>query len=123
MKIIDVKTFVLTAPTGGLDWIGGRLESWDTALVQVITDEGTYGLGEVTQAATAAGAVGGIVEMLKPTLLGLDPTRPREVHHVAYNTSLFWARGGIASGAISAIEIACWDIAGKSAGLPVCRLL
>lgn len=123
MKIIDIKTFALTAPTGGLDWIGGRLESWDTALVQVLTDEGTYGLGEVTQAATAAGAVAGIAEMLKPVLLGLDPTRPREVQHVAYNTSLFWARGGICSGVISAIEIACWDIAGKAAGLPVCKLL
>lgn len=123
MKIIDIKAFVLSAPTGGLDWIGGRLESWDTAFVQVITDEGTYGLGEVTQAATAAGAVSAIVDMLKPTLLGLDATRPREVHHVAYNTSLFWARGGISTGVISAIEIACWDIAGKSSGLPVCQML
>jgi L-alanine-DL-glutamate epimerase-like enolase superfamily enzyme len=77
----------------------------------------------VTQAATGAGAVAGIVEMLKPTLLGLDPTRPLEMHNVAYNTSLFWARGGIAGGVVSALEIACWDIAGKAAGLPVCRML
>jgi L-alanine-DL-glutamate epimerase-like enolase superfamily enzyme len=123
VKIIDIKTVLLSAPTGGLDWIGGRLETWDTALIQVITDEGIYGLGEVTQAATAAGAVPGIAEMLKPVLIGLDPRRPRQVQHVAYNTSLFWARGGICSGVISAIEIACWDIAGKAAGVPVCNLL
>lgn len=123
MKIVDIKTVVLSAPTGGLDWIGGRLETWDTALVQVVTDEGLYGLGEVTQAATAAGAVSGIAEMLKPVVLGLDPTRPRQVQQVAYNTSLFWARGGICSGVLSAIEIACWDLAGKAAGLPVCQML
>lgn len=94
MKIIDIKSVILSAPTGGLDWIGGRLETWDSAFIQVITTDGVYGLGEVTQAATGAGAVDGIVAMLKPTLLGLDPRRPKEVFHVAYNTSLFWARGG-----------------------------
>lgn len=123
MRITKIDTIVLSAPTGGLDWIGGRLETWDTALVRIWTDEGVYGLGEVTQAATAAGAVEGIAQMFASTVIGLDPTRPRSVQQAAYNASLFWARGGIAAGVLSAIEIACWDIAGKVAGLPVCRLL
>jgi len=123
MKIVDLKCIILSAPTGGLDWIGGRLETWDSAFVKIETDEGVYGLGEVTQSATGAGAVQGILDVLKPSLIGVDPRRPKEVYQVAYNTSLFWARGGIAGGVISAVENASWDVAGKAAGLPVCRLL
>src|SRR5215472_9406535 len=123
MRITAIDSIVLTAPTGGLDWIGGRTDTWDTALVRVTTDEGLYGLGEVSQGASGAGAVAGIAACLAPIVVGMDPQRPAAVRHALYNRSLFWARGGIPQGVISAIENACWDIAGKAIGLPVHRLL
>jgi L-alanine-DL-glutamate epimerase-like enolase superfamily enzyme len=123
VRITAIDSIVITAPTGGLDWIGGRADTWDTALVRVETDEGLYGLGEVSQGASGAGAVGGIVACLLPIALGMDPQRPATVRHALYNRSLFWARGGISQGVISAIENACWDIAGKARGMPVHRLL
>src|SRR5215813_7914833 len=123
MRITAIDSIVLTAPTGGLDWIGGRVDTWDIALVRVQTDEGLYGLGEVSQGASGAGAVSGIVDCLLPIALGMDPRRPAAIRHALYNRSLFWARGGIPQGVISAIENACWDIAGKAGGMPVHRLL
>jgi len=123
MRITSIDSILLTAPTGGLDWIGGRTDTWDTALVRVTTDEGLYGLGEVSQGASGAGAVAGIAACLAPIALGLDPRRPAAVRHALYNRSLFWARGGISQGVISAIENACWDIAGKARGVPVHQLL
>src|SRR5262249_16118957 len=102
---------------------GGRTDTWDTALVRVTTDEGLYGLGEVSQGASGAGAVPGIAACLAPIAQGMDPQRPAAVRHALYNRSLFWARGGISSGVISAIENACWDIAGKARNLPVHELL
>jgi len=123
MRIIRIDSIVLTAPTGGLDWIGGRVDSWDTALVRVTTDEGLYGLGEVSQGASGAGAVAGIAACLAPIAVGMDPERPAAVRHALYNRSLFWARGGISQGVISAIENACWDISGKARGVPVHQLL
>jgi D-galactarolactone cycloisomerase len=123
MRITEIDSFVLTAPTGGLDWIGGRTDTWDTALIRVRTDEGLYGLGEVSQGAAGAGAVGGIAACLAPIVLGMDPQRPAAVRHALYNRSLFWARGGICQGVISAIENACWDITGKARGVPVHQLL
>jgi len=123
MRITGIDSIVLTAPTGGLDWIGGRADTWDTALVRVTTDEGLYGLGEVSQGASGAGAVAGIAACLAPIAVGMDPERPAAVRHALYNRSLFWARGGISQGVISAIENACWDISGKAHGIPVYQLL
>src|SRR5215469_12768363 len=123
MRITAIDSIVITAPTGGLNWIGGRTDTWDTALVRVRTDDGLYGLGEVSQGASGAGAVAGIVACLLPIALGMDPRRPTTVRHALYSRSLFWARGGICQGVISAIENACWDIAGKAHELPVHRLL
>ena len=123
MRITAIDSIVLTAPTGGLDWIGGRTDTWDTALVRVTTDEGLYGLGEVSQGASGAGAVAGIAGCLAPIVVGMDPQRPAAVRHALYNRSLFWARSGIPQGVISAIENACWDISGKARGVPVHQLL
>jgi L-alanine-DL-glutamate epimerase-like enolase superfamily enzyme len=123
MKITGLRPIILQAPTEGLSWIGGRLDTWDVALVQVLTDEGVTGLGEVTQGANGAAAVAGIVEALEPFVLGQDPRHPRRLRTAMYNRTLFWARGGIAAGVLSAVEIASWDIAGKAAGLPVHQLL
>jgi L-alanine-DL-glutamate epimerase-like enolase superfamily enzyme len=80
-------------------------------------------LGEVSQGASGAGAVAGIAACLAPIAVGMDPERPAAVRHALYNRSLFWARGGISQGVISAIENACWDIAGKARGIPVYQLL
>src|SRR4051794_9135083 len=88
--------------------------------VEVTTDVGLIGLGE-------SGAWGFLeasaqaVETFKRYLLGQDPLRIE--HHWQYMYRCFHFRGAAIMGAISAIDIALWDIAGKHFGAPVYQLL
>ena len=88
--------------------------------VKVFTDEGIVGLGE-------SGAWGFLpasaeaVETFKTYLVGQDPLQIE--HHWQYMYRCFHFRGAAIMGAISAIDIALWDIAGKHYGVPVYKLL
>jgi galactonate dehydratase len=85
------------------------------------TDEGIVGLGEPIlegRAHTCAAAV----KELEPYLIGKDPRRV--VHHwQAMYRHAFYRGGPILTSALSGVEQALWDIAGKAAGLPVFALL
>ncbi len=88
--------------------------------VQVHTDAGITGLGEsgawgYLEASAAA------VETFKRYLIGQDPLRIE--HHWQYMYRWSHFRGAAIMGAISAIDIALWDIAGKHFGVPVYQLL
>lgn len=88
--------------------------------VEIETDNGIVGLGE-------SGAWGFLdasreaVETFKTYLLGQDPLRIE--HHWQYMYRCFHFRGAAIMGALSAIDIALWDIAGKHFGVPVYQLL
>ncbi len=103
---------------------GGRLhfERLDSTIVRIDTDEGIVGWGEGCPwgssylPAFARGIRAGIEE-LAPTVLGLDPRRTDVVHR-AMNLALPghpYVK--------SPIDIACWDIAARAAGVPLCDLL
>lgn len=91
-------------------------------LVRVFTDQGLVGLGEATisglwSGETQAGTVAAIREYIEPVIVGKDP---RDI------TAIRRAMDGmikVNSFTKSAVEMAMWDIAGKSAGLPVYQLL
>ncbi len=117
MKIIDLKTTILEE-----HWGPWRRE-W--LLVRLDTDEGICGFGE---AAAPCEQVKALVLGMKEQLLGEDPTEVerlfRKITACAY--SGFGAShfdSGLSVHAVSAIETALWDLAGKYAGLPVYRLL
>jgi L-alanine-DL-glutamate epimerase-like enolase superfamily enzyme len=126
MRITDVRAVLLsqvTDPSDPMVWVGGRIDSWDAALVEITTEDGTTGLGEVAQGIMAAIAVPGIVEALKTYLVGLDIDDPATIGHRLRAKTYFWARGGISSGVIGALEVAAWDAAGKIAGKPAYELM
>jgi galactonate dehydratase len=88
--------------------------------VQIETDEGITGLGEsgtwgYLEASRAA------IEKYGRYLVGQDPRRIEHHWNVMYRSSHF--RGAAIMGAISAIDIALWDIKGKALGVPVYDLL
>lgn len=104
-------------------WSGGHAVSgFTTTIVKVSTDEGLQGFGEVCPLGAAymdahwRGVPGGISE-LGPLLIGQDPTRAHAV-----NALMDAALGGHHY-VKSPIDIACWDIIGQAAGLPVSTLL
>jgi len=95
-------------------------------VIELITDEGVTGLGEVavSYGIGAAGAAAMTKELARAMVLGRDPFRIEEIWSEMYDHS-FWAKGGgpIVFAAISAIEQALWDIKGKALGVPVYELL
>lgn len=88
--------------------------------VKVFTDEGITGIGE-SGAWGFLQASGEAVESFKTYLIGQDPLQIE--HHWQYMYRCFHFRGAAVMGAISAIDIALWDIAGKYFGVPVYQLL
>lgn len=88
--------------------------------VQIYTDEGIVGLGEGGNWGYL-GATAAAVEKFIPYLIGKDPFRIEDFNQNFYRSVYF--RGSVIMSAISAIDIALWDIKGKKLGVPVYELL
>jgi len=93
-------------------------------IVQLLTDEGIYGLGEAGLHNVNRGTAVIAAELVEKYALGQDPRHVERLWDGMYRGS-FWARNGGAAimAAMSAIEEACWDIAGKALGVPAYMLL
>jgi len=110
MKITDVKTIIVNA----------EMRNW--IFVKVVTDQaGLFGWGEASLEWKTR-AVAGAIEDFTPMLIGEDPRNVEHIYQKLYRHS-FFRMGVIGMSAISGLEQACWDIFGKSLGLPVYRLL
>ena len=109
MKITDVKPYPV--------WVGHR----NQMLVKVETDEGIYGWGESGFSSREL-AVSGMVDHFRQFLVGRDPMQRGRLWQEMYRGQYFEG-GRTITGAISAIDIALYDIAGKKLGVPVYELL
>src|SRR5260370_34501968 len=98
---------------------GFRFHGW--LIVEIFTDAGHVGIGN---AALAPRVTKQVVDVyLKPLLLGRDPFDVEFLWEHWYRTRIAVGRKGIGMTAISAVDIAIWDVLGKAAGQPVFRLL
>lgn len=88
--------------------------------VHVYTDEGIVGLGEAGNWGFLSSTADAI-EKFKPYLIGKDPFKIEDITQNLYRAVYF--RGSVIMSAISAIDIALWDIKGKKLGVPVYELL
>ena len=104
MKITGARTVVV-----GSGWR-------NYVFVQIETDEGLTGLGEASLGGQT-NAVIGATKDLEPLLLGADPLRIEHLWQQAYRHA-FWHGGVTFLSALAGIEVALWDIRGKSL---VCR--
>ncbi len=94
-------------------------------LVKITTDDGVVGWGEaVTSFLEASYAVKAIIEGMAPRVIGRDPLDNIAIWN-SLRDQMWWYgyRGGLASFAVAAIDIALWDIKGKLLGVPVVQLL
>ena len=120
MRITAIDVYLLESkldiPFG---WSQGWIDRRTIGLVKVTTDAGVIGWGE-----GCGGAAFDAVTGLAPLLLGQDPMQRNRLWQVMYG-ALHNANLGVGFGgsAISAVDIALWDIAGKVTGLPVHELL
>jgi L-rhamnonate dehydratase len=90
-------------------------------LVEIFTDAGLVGLGNAALSPLVTKAC--IDTYLKPLLLGSDPWDTEYLWQQMYRRTMAFGRKGVAMTAISAVDIALWDLLGKSAKQPVYRLL
>ncbi len=126
MKITEVKPILLSykyKPEEAWGWSGGEVKVWHTSLVQIFTDEGVYGLGEMGTGHYIPEAAKAICDFLAKTLIGQDPFEIEVLQSKMYKLGANWGRRGIAMGVISGIENALWDLKGKALGVPVWSLL
>ena len=109
MKVTDVKVF--TVDCFRTNWV----------FVKVYTDEGTNGVGEATLEYKEKALIGAI-EHIKEYLVGQNPLDIEKHWHSIYRDA-YWRGGAVLMSALSAVEMALWDILGKSLNVPVYQLL
>jgi L-alanine-DL-glutamate epimerase-like enolase superfamily enzyme len=126
MKITDIKTLRLRAaiPQEGQVFSRSGVRNYRSAtLVQIDTDEGISGLGSCSGNGELIEFI--VAKILRPLVVGLDPTRIDEVWDRAYvrgGHKEFGTRG-IGVVALSGIDVALWDIFGKIHGQPLYQIL
>ncbi len=123
MKIKDIECIMLSyvpevKPIDGLSGITSR----DVFLVKVHTDDGCVGLGEGFALGSLKSLTAIVDETLKPLLVGEDPRDIERLWHRMYRGTFRYGRRGLVLPAMSAIDMALWDILGKAANLPVYKL-
>lgn len=125
MKISAIRTYQIDLPLkeGRYSWADGKyVDVFDSTVVEILTDDGQTGVGEVCPLgpfylpAYGPGARAGIAE-LAPHLIGLDPRDITVVEQVMDRALLGHPY------VKTAIDMACWDLLGKAAGLPLVTLL
>ncbi len=138
MKITEIRTRVVqwqgkTVPlpphfcTNPMDLLALPRASMQTftfhgwLIVEVFTDQGLVGLGNAALSPTVTKQV--IDQYLAPLLIGSDPWDVEFLWQHMYRLTMAFGRKGIGMVAISAVDIALWDLLGKAAKQPVYRLL
>jgi galactonate dehydratase len=109
VKIVDLEPYIVECFR--TNWV----------FIKVVTDEGIVGWGEGTlehRETTVAEAI----REIRRYLIGQDPFAI-EKHHLHMQRDCYWRSGPVLSSAISAVDIALWDIKGKALGQPVYELL
>ncbi len=121
MRIESIETYQLKSPLERpFGWSQGWIDARSVGILKITTSDGVVGWGEGCGGPAAAV----VKHTLAPLLLGQDP-----MNRVGLWQRMFWAlyngnnAGGFGGSAISAVDIALWDIAGKAAGLPVAEML
>jgi mannonate dehydratase len=109
MKIVDAKVIVCSP---------GR----NFVTLKITTEDGIYGLGDATLNGRELPVVAYLEEHVIPLLIGRDARRIEDTWQMLYKGA-YWRRGPVTMTAISAVDVALWDIQGKALGAPVYQLL
>ena len=130
MKITKLQVYILRAPDSGRPhWVSHFIvPKANEILVRLQTDEGIEGIGLATSYTPIEAAIHAFRSGIGELIVGADPLAPEQLYQKLF--ALTWQRVAHEKGwsreAIvrisSAVDIACWDIMGKAAGLPLYRL-
>ncbi|MEL7228548.1 MAG: mandelate racemase/muconate lactonizing enzyme family protein [Pseudomonadota bacterium] len=125
MKIRSIKSHLLAYDLPSELGYSQQYYTGRTAhIVEVTTDEGLTGWGECFGPGNVAKANKVIVEeVIAPLIVGMDVLNRSAVWHRVYNLLRDHGQKGMPIQALSGVDIALWDLAGKIAGLPLCQMV
>jgi len=127
MKITAAESILLTVPyrtSGGLQSIAGRpATGLNILLLRLETDQGITGWGEAFGHGVSPATKTAFDTLLAPMLVGRDPSNIDATMHDLQQTLHLFGRSGAVMYALSGVDIALWDVAGKVAGRPLNALL
>ena len=109
MKIIEAKVIVCCP---------GR----NFVTLKIKTDDGIYGLGDATLNGMEKSVVAYLENYCIPSLIGRDPRNTEDIWNYFYR-GVYWRRGAVSMTAVSAIDMALWDIKGKLLNTPLYNLI
>jgi D-galactarolactone cycloisomerase len=131
MKIVGIEAHALRDPGRGKPhWVSHfMVPHANEILIKLITDEGIEGFGLATSYTSTDPMAHALRSGLAELIVGADPLAPEQLYQRLF--SLTWQRMSAEKGwtrealvrLSAAVDIACWDIIGKAAGLPLYRLL
>ena len=127
VKITSVRCLLLSCPYA----VPGDLERElcfadghrTISVIKVETDAGTYGLGETYTGVFAPEAVRELVAQFEIELLGRDQAEVADLHELLRVACSYWGRFGMSASVVGGIEMALWDLRGKTLGVPVHELI
>ena len=126
MKITAVESILLTVPyrtSGGLQSIAGRpSRGLNILAVKLETDLGITGWGEAFGHGVCPATKTAFDTLVSPMLVGRDPANIDALMHHLQQTLHLFGRSGAVMYALSGVDIALWDIAGKIAGKPLYQM-
>jgi L-alanine-DL-glutamate epimerase-like enolase superfamily enzyme len=125
MKISHVTTRVLRTPADNPLVVGlpAPTDTREFVTVELGTDQGLTGIGLTFFGAALTPALKTAVDILAGLVVGDDPTQVEAIAAKIRRATSGSGPGGILTLALSAIDMACWDLKGKAAGQSVCALL
>jgi galactonate dehydratase len=125
MKITEIRPWIVDVAGRDEGSNAGRRPAKALVFVEVSTDEGITGWGEITTypGDVANRAVTGMVRDSAELLLGEDPSRIEALWNKLFRQFTYVGTRGAVSAVVSSIDIALWDIRGKVLGQPVYKLL
>ena len=124
--ISNIEAIIVSVPAEGNAFAE---EVEETVLVKVIDDDGVYGIGEcvatpdTTRAMIDQPTINFWSQGIKDLLIGADPLEAKALYDKVYHKSFYHGRRGMLIHALSAVDIALYDLAGKQVGKPVYKLL
>jgi L-alanine-DL-glutamate epimerase-like enolase superfamily enzyme len=124
MKIREVTAIPLAIPqrpaTPPSPWSPGIARQ---ILVRITTDDGLTGWGECFAYGATVAVCEVVEDALAPLVHGQDPAEIERLVDTMHRALMIWGRRGLAMCAVSGVELALWDLAGKARGVPVTVLL
>ena len=124
MKITEIQAIPLAVPLQQVgppsSWAGGAGKQ---ILVRAATDDGLVGWGECFAYGATEAVCHVVDDALAPIVRGQDPTQIESLVDRMHRALMIWGRRGLAMMAVSGVELALWDLAGKARNVPVYELL